>query len=141
MHRLDPARPSSKEAYWDMEEPVDENSAGEDLRADSPSRTPPSSTSFWQRLHRALGPVAGAMILDLADFATLGPIGIFLGLPVGSSVGWWLAGLYGVSGRARVLVSLLAGGYCLAPLTSLLPVATVLSVICTLLEDPKEPHG
>ncbi|MDA1179442.1 MAG: hypothetical protein O2931_11660 [Planctomycetota bacterium] len=65
-----------------------------------------------ERLYRALGPLAGGIILDVTDFLTFGPIGIALGLIIGCPVGYWVSGM---SKRTRVLFAVLAGVYCTIP--------------------------
>ena len=80
-----------------------------------------------QRLHHALGPIAGAMILDASDILTFGPLGIYAGALVGGCVGFWLTGLYRFSMPARLLWSAAAGIYCSIPFTEMLPIATLIS--------------
>ena len=88
-----------------------------------------SSEPLLVRLHHAFGPIAGAVILDFADFVTLGPIGLFVGLAVGFLVGWWISSIYGFSTSARILWASLAGLYCMIPLTPLIPLATFISAV------------
>jgi hypothetical protein len=90
---------------------------------DSPSEKP----SLLYRLHQALGPLAGALILDVVDFTTFGPIGIVLGLVVGVPIGWWISSIYGFSPLSRALFATLAGLYCTVPFTEVLPLATLIS--------------
>ena len=92
--------------------------------------------SFFVRLYRALGPVLGALVLDFADFATLGPLGLYVGAPIGAGIGWWLSGMFRVGRATRILLAILAGAYCMAPFTNLLPIATVLSALGRFFEDP-----
>jgi len=83
-------------------------------------------TSLLDRLHRAFGPLVGGMILDLVDLSTFGPFGIG-GFFIGSLVGWWICSIYNLSTSTRLALALLAGIYCLLPLTEFIPVATLLS--------------
>lgn len=79
-----------------------------------------------ERLHRTFGPLVGGIILDLVDLSTFGPYGVG-GFFVGALVGWWICSLYDLSKSTRFYLALLAGAYCLFPLTEFLPLATLLS--------------
>ena len=106
---------------------------------DSPST---EAGSMKQRLVYALGPVLGALLLDTTDFATMGPLGLFVGGPLGAAIGWWLAGMYRLDRFARVALAALAGAYCMAPFTNFMPIATVLTALARFLEDPpRNPAG
>jgi hypothetical protein len=91
--------------------------------------------SLLARLHRALGPLAGAFILDFTDLVTLGPIGLGLGLMVGGAVGWWISSIYGLSRRQRSFWTLLSGIYCTLPFTAIFPFATLLSAATRFQKD------
>lgn len=82
--------------------------------------------SLIERLHRAFGPLVGGMILDLVDLSTFGPYGIG-GFFIGALVGWWICSIYRISTSKRLMLALIAGVYCLLPLTEFIPVATLLS--------------
>lgn len=75
-----------------------------------------------------LGPVLGGLILDAVDLATFGPIGLKFGLPAGALAGWLLSGAYQLQPRTRWLVAGLSGLYCMLPLTSFIPAATLVAV-------------
>lgn len=79
-----------------------------------------------ERLHRAFGPLVGGMILDLVDLSSFGPLGIG-GFFVGGLTGWWICSIYNVATSTRLTLALLAGIYCLFPLTEFIPVATLIS--------------
>jgi len=81
------------------------------------------------RLHRALGPLAGGVILDVVDFATFGPVGLAIGLLVGVLVGWWVSSIYAFSVKARCIWATLGGLYCAVPFTEVLPLATLVSAV------------
>ena len=81
------------------------------------------------RLYRALGPLAGGLILDFADLATFGPVGLVGGLVVGIAVGWWICSIYELSWEVRFLIAVIAGIYCTIPYTEMLPLATLISAI------------
>lgn len=87
-----------------------------------------SEPSLIERLNNSFGPLVGAMILDLVDLATIGPLGIG-GLVIGMAVGWWVLSVYDISINTRRMLSLLAGIYCLIPFTEFIPVATLISAI------------
>ena len=95
-----------------------------------------SDPEIGKRVERAIGPIFAGMILDLADFMTFGPIGLYLGLFVGLTVGWYLAGLLRLPKKWRVWAAWLAGLYCLVPGTEFLPVATILGGLSRFFEPP-----
>jgi hypothetical protein len=94
---------------------------------------PPTPTepheALLVRLHRALGPLAGGMILDFVDLATFGPVGLFGGFLIGAAVGWWVSSIYGFTTQARILFATFAAIYTAIPFTELLPLATIISAI------------
>ena len=83
--------------------------------------------SVSRRLHHAIGPIAGAMILDAADLITFGPLGLYAGFLVGVVVGFWLTSLYRFSIPFRLFWALVAGVYCTIPFTEPFPIATAIS--------------
>ena len=88
------------------------------------------------RIHRALGPVAGGLIIDFVDLATFGPIGIFLGLILGGGIGWWVGSIYRFSPENRTLWAVVCGIYCTIPFTAIFPVMTIISAVARFGEDP-----
>lgn len=100
---------------------------------DLPEDLPPRSLA--DRLHYALGPLAGGMLIDAADLITPGPLGLFGGLLVGLPVGWWVASIYGFSVPSRCLIATLAGIYCTIPATELIPLATLVSAVARFFAD------
>jgi len=72
-----------------------------------------------------IGPVVAGMLLDLVDFATFGPVGLYGGFVVGAGLGWWLAGLYGLTRRGRLLAAVAAAVYSATPATEWLPLGTL----------------
>ena len=91
------------------------------------------------RFHRALGPIAGGVMIDLVDLATFGPIGIVLGLVFGGGIGWWVGSIYRFSPGKRVLWALVCGIYCTIPFTAIFPVMTIISAVARFGEDPGPP--
>ena len=97
-------------------------------------RPPPSEPecgreSLLTRLHRALGPLAGGLILDFVDIATFGPVGLLGGFVVGGLAGWWVSSIYEFSPRSRLALAALAAVYTAVPLTEPLPLATAISAL------------
>ncbi|MGE0480968.1 MAG: hypothetical protein AB7Q17_10905 [Phycisphaerae bacterium] len=86
---------------------------------------PAPGTSTTRRMNRAFGPIAAGVIIDLIDLATFGPIGLFVGLPVGALAGFWLGSCLGLSRRASVACALAAAVYCTIPFTEVLPLGTL----------------
>jgi hypothetical protein len=97
-------------------------------------------SSFLKRLERAIGPIMAGFILDMVDFLTFGPIGIVLGLFVGSAVGWYLTGVLGVSKKWRVILTWLAAIYCFLPGTELIPVGTIVGALCRFFQPSPEQN-
>jgi hypothetical protein len=89
----------------------------------------PQQLTVGRRLYNALFPVIGGLVLDLTDFVTFGPIGLYTGLLIGGLVGWLISSIYGFSTKKRLLWALLSGIYCTIPVTEFVPVATILSTI------------
>lgn len=79
-------------------------------------------------------PVVAGALLDLLDLATWGPVGLWVGLAAGGLAGWMLAPLLGWQGRSRWLGALGAGLYCMLPVTSILPLGTVVGLLSSLRE-------
>ena len=84
---------------------------------------PPADT--LRRLNRAFGPVVAGMILDVVDLATFGPIGFFLGIPVGLAVGYWLGSCLGLERKHCLWVGMAAAIYCTMPGTEFIPLGTL----------------
>lgn len=82
--------------------------------------------TLMERLHRAFGPLAGGILLDLVDLSTFGPYGLG-GFVIGGLTGWWICSIYRIPTSARLVLALLAGVYCLLPLTEFVPLATLIS--------------
>jgi hypothetical protein len=89
--------------------------------------TEPPPRTLWDRLHYALGPLAGGIIIDVADVISAGPVGPLGGMLIGMPVGWYVASMYGFQTPSRLLIATLSGVYCLIPRTELIPLATMIS--------------
>ena len=83
--------------------------------------------SLLVRLHRALGPIAGGLILDFVDLVTFGPLGLLGGFMLGGVAAWWITSIYRLSPIKRLVFVVLAMAYTAAPLTSVIPLATLIS--------------
>mgnify|MGYP007114443863 CR=1 FL=1 len=77
---------------------------------------------------RAMGPVLAGFIIDVLDFATFGSAGLYLGLLMGCPAGWYLARSFGLDHRRSLYFALACGVYCTIPVTSPVPIATLLGV-------------
>ena len=81
-----------------------------------------------------LGPIAAGFLLDLVDFATYGPIGLWTGLAVGGLTGYFLAASLGARPERRLLYAVFAGVYCTLPFTAFMPAGTLLGALVQLRE-------
>lgn len=97
-------------------------------------------SGFLWRLHRALGPIAGGLLLDFTDLATFGPLGI-LGPFLGAAVVLWLSSLYRFSLKTKIILAFLAGVYCMVPFTEPFPIATLVCAACRFFEKPAKPSS
>ncbi len=86
---------------------------------------PPPRPSQAQRLNRAFGPVVAGLIIDFVDLATFGPIGLYLGLPIGAFAGYWMGRALGLATKPSLLCAGAAGIYCMIPGTEWIPIATL----------------
>ena len=105
-------------------------------RVENPIEQAASKPSLMERFYVAIFPILGGLILDFADLATFGPIGLYAGMIVGCTIGWLISGIYGFSKNGRVIFSLLAGIYCTIPGTFFLPLATFISAAARFREKP-----
>lgn len=101
-----------------------------------------------QRLNRAFGPVVAGLIIDFVDLATFGPIGRYLGFPIGAFAGYWMGRALGLERKPCLLCALAAGIYCMMPGTEMIPIATVVGALARYRESapkpdaaPSEPRG
>lgn len=69
------------------------------------------------------------MAIDLADFATAGPIGLVAGLAVGGLLTMIVASISGARPRRAFGLGLLGAIYCALPLTEPIPLATMLTAL------------
>ena len=92
---------------------------------------------FLERIAFALGPIGTGIILDALDFATFGPVGIFLGAVVGGSAGWILGKYERFDRSLRIAFALCAAAYMTIPFTEVIPVATTLSLLARYFQGPR----
>lgn len=100
----------------------------------------PQQTGFFWRLHRALGPILGGLLLDFTDLATFGPMGI-LGPFLGAAVVLWICSLYRFSVKTKIILAFLGGVYCMVPMTEPFPIATLVCAACRFFERPSSPSS
>lgn len=81
-----------------------------------------------------VGPILAGVLLDLVDFATYGPIGLWAGALVGGLAGYFLSMSMGVEAARRWSYAAIAGAYCMMPFTAFLPLATVLGAVIRIRE-------
>ncbi len=87
-------------------------------------------------------PILAALAIDLADLAMIGPTGVVVGFFVGFALTSMITLAMGVPWRRAVVLSLLAGVYCLSPFTDLVPLATMLTLLrMALLRRQVEPQA
>lgn len=110
--------------------------AAAERRGRIPTAPTDDATPLWWRVASALSPIIAGMALDAIDLATMGPLGLTLGLLLGAIVGWTLSPIFGLRGRGRWWASLIAGLYCAIPGTEFLPIATVLAAFARFVQPP-----
>lgn len=93
--------------------------------------------STGDRLLRAFGPLGGGILLDVADLATFGSMGLYIGPIVGGLMGWWLSSVYKLSVAGQCGLIFIGALYCALPLTSLAPVATAVLALIRFAEGKK----
>jgi hypothetical protein len=91
-----------------------------------------------KRVNRALGPVMAGFIVDAVDLATLGPIGVFVGVPIGGLAGYWMGRTLGLSKQNCLYCAIAAGIYCTIPFTELLPLGTLVGAYARYQQEGKE---
>lgn len=99
----------------------------------------PADSSQLRRLNRAFGPVVAGLIIDFVDLATFGPIGLYLGLPIGAFAGYWMGRALGLAPKPSLLCALAAGIYCMVPGTEMLPLATLVGACARYVESAPKP--
>ncbi|PID28228.1 MAG: hypothetical protein CR982_04555 [Candidatus Cloacimonadota bacterium] len=80
-----------------------------------------------KRVYKVIGPIAGGMVLDLADLATFGPMGLYVGIFAGAIITFYITSFYNLDKFTRFALILLGGVYCTLPMTEAIPAATLVS--------------
>ena len=104
-----------------------------------PHPAPPSPPAQAARLNRAFGPIVAGLIIDFVDLATFGPIGRYLGLPIGAFAGYWMGRALGLERKHCLLCALVAGVYCMMPGTEMIPLATLVGALARYRESAPKP--
>ncbi len=105
-----------------------------------PPETKPAGTApaaehaEWSTISMATLPLLGSMLIDVADFFSLGPQGVPLGILVGAPCAWWVTKSLGFSQKFRVGAAIVAAIYCAFPFTELVPAATILATATKLVQ-------
>lgn len=79
-----------------------------------------------RRLHRSFGPIAAGLLIDSVDLVTFGPLKRLVGFPAGALAGFWMASIFRLPMKQRLLCALAAGVYCFIPGLEFIPVATLI---------------
>jgi hypothetical protein len=53
------------------------------------------------------------------------------------AAGWWILSIYELTPTSKMILSVLAGFYCLAPLTEFIPAATLITAIARYFQKSK----
>ncbi len=107
---------------------------------DPAAPTQPKPTQA-QRINRAFGPVVAGLIIDFVDLATFGPMGMYLGLPIGACAGYWMGRALGLERKVALLCACAAGIYCMMPGTEMIPIATVVGALARYRESAPKPDA
>lgn len=99
----------------------------------------PAPQPWLPRANRAFGPILAGLVIDVVDFATFGPIGLVLGLPLGGLAGYWMGRALGLSTRGARWCALAAGLYCMLPGTEIFPLATLVGAFVRFKTDHSPP--
>lgn len=95
------------------------------------------SNSLGKRFERSFGPVLAGLVIDSLDFATLGTLGIMIGMLVGGSAAFYICSIMELKIWKRVLIATLAGFYCAMPRTEFIPAATLVGAVIRFLQTEK----
>ena len=95
--------------------------------------------SFIERLVSSFGMIILGIVLDLADLATFGAWGLYLGALVGGSLGLYLAYALRWGWKGQSLMAFVGASYCMLPATELLPAATFVFAVAQFFKNRKKP--
>jgi ammonia channel protein AmtB len=109
------------------------------MPADVRTSLPRTSSALVNTRASGWAPVLAAMAIDLADFAMMGPLGLVAGLFVGFALTFVLTSATGAPTKRALLLGLLGGVYCMLPITDLVPLATMLTLLHGALLRRRDP--
>lgn len=106
----------------------------------SPDDTPLQTfrMRLQKRLKQAFGPILPGVLLDVVDFFTAGPIGVYLGMIAGFPLGFWIASRYKLPIGKRIFIGFISGVYCTLPYTEFVPAGTLIGTYTRFLKNPDE---
>ncbi|MCA9741816.1 MAG: hypothetical protein H6695_17625 [Deferribacteres bacterium] len=77
-------------------------------------------------MKKVLLPIISGLLIDIIDFATFGPLGLYGGFVLGAAATYFLCMLQRVPQRQSIYLAIAAGLYCMTPLTEFIPLGTAL---------------
>jgi len=95
----------------------------------------------WRRLHRTFGPILAGMLIDSVDVLTFGPLKRFIGFPAGALAGYWMASIFKLPQKQRLICALAAAVYCVIPGLEFIPVATLIGAYIRFRESANLPEN
>lgn len=105
---------------------------------DDDAQRPSWAARFGRRLRQAFRPIVPGLMLDLVDFLTFGPLGLYLGIIVGCPIGYYICAKARLPFSKRLLGAALAGIYCTMPFTGWLPAAALLGFYTRFWDNPRD---
>lgn len=118
--------PEPRSEQEDLPEPLEVEVERLPMPGEAGPRSAEDSGRRVAEVGRVLGPVLAGVAIDLVDAATPFPL---LGLLVGWPLGTYLARHAGAKHSTALRLGFLAGLYCAVPMTTGLPVGTLLGAI------------
>jgi len=116
-----------------------ETRAGRRHEAPAPAGSDPPS--IGRRARNVLKPIVAGLIIDAVDFATLGPLGVFVGGFVGFAAGFWICSIYKLVWYYRLLGAMITAIYCAFPVTTFIPAATIVGAYVEFLHSGRGGNG
>ena len=100
---------------------------------------PRTSSALAEARAPGWAPVLAAVAIDLADLAMIGPLGMVAGLFVGFTLTLVLSLATGAPIKRALLLAVLGGIYVMLPVTDVVPLATMLTLLHGVLTRRREP--
>lgn len=91
-----------------------------------------------ERLVSSFGMIILGLFLDLADLATFGAWGLYLGALIGGSLGLYLAYALRWGWKGQSVMAFVGASYCMLPATELLPAATFVFAVAQFFKNKKQ---